>query len=820
MNRLIRLPLAGAACILIFGCRGETASPKIETPLFAVSDGAHNGNPDFFFLPPLFKNPTTDPNYEPLAANVSLKPTVEICELGAPATDGSRECVALIKRFDPSAITIADQQYQVNWKTDESHLDVNKFYRIRVLVGTSLLGFADVDPVSNGSQLKNVQTNEYIGLQDGRTLPIKFRIESGALCAVDGTPCASKTINLAQGGGIELLGGGEDFKIDIPSGTAATFKGQAVANVTVNAEICAGIDVDLPKVGACLRLSTYFDAAGDGELEFSKPVLISLCVLNSEVHNPNETRQEGLVTLHQQDGTLIRALPHAVPSCNVIGSGNGVWDRLKNFAARLITPTAAHAAIRTAVLHVGAGGETGTVGAKCSPSGSAPIGSGIQLTVACPPSSPIYRSGPQPSAMATVTPPKTVSDFQFALPAKMDYLNPDDAQRTASPGSVLPTAVKVTDWDGTPVLGARVTFTAPIIEGIPTVIGTVISDVNGVAQIPWTIVAGSNTAVASGRGIAAQNNYPNATVKPFMPDISFPVSQQSPVALGIGKVTFTATGTTAGDFIVVPLKTALEYPTGLWIANGDVYFTESADHNTSFGGRSRLSRMILDGNSLETLLDNPHNADAVVVSPEGSSIYLASYDGTSPGESGHVSVVTHDPELGWFETPVTDVAIAAHDMFMEANQDIYLIGSSSSPTASSLYLLASDHYGTPSVFATGLGGAQSITGVNGDLYYSVLGAGEVHSISDGADQVVFSGPQVLTLTYDGTFLYYGDLAGNLRRRNLLTGAEVTLFSGAGQINAARYDAATQTLYFLCSGTEDAQYKNGSLNSIYLGPVIP
>src|SRR3954465_15268965 len=102
MNRLIRLPLAGAACILIFGCRGETASPKIETPLFAVSDGAHNGNPDFFFLPPLFKSPTTDPNYEPLAANVSLKPTVEICELGAPATEGSGEAAARLNTLHPA----------------------------------------------------------------------------------------------------------------------------------------------------------------------------------------------------------------------------------------------------------------------------------------------------------------------------------------------------------------------------------------------------------------------------------------------------------------------------------------------------------------------------------------------------------------------------------------------------------------------------------------------------------------------------------------------------------------------------------------------
>jgi len=187
MHRFIRLPLAGAACLLVFGCQSDSVSPPQDGPMYAVSDGAHNGNPDFFFLPPLFKNPNGDPNYEPAGSNPNLKPAVEICELGPPAADLTRQCIAgpPLKRFNPSAITYSDEQYQVNWRTDETPLNVAKFYRINVLVGTALLGFADVDPVTSGKDLKNVQTNEYIPLLDGRTLPIKFRIENGALCAVD-----------------------------------------------------------------------------------------------------------------------------------------------------------------------------------------------------------------------------------------------------------------------------------------------------------------------------------------------------------------------------------------------------------------------------------------------------------------------------------------------------------------------------------------------------------------------------------------------------------------------------------------------------------
>ena len=470
---------------------------------------------------------------------MSLKPAVEICEL-VDAVGGGRQCIpgAALKRFDPSAVTAStvDQQYQVNWRTDDSHLDVNKYYRIRVLVGSALLGFADVDPVSSGSQLKNLLTNEYIPLLDGRTLPIKFRIENRALCAPGALACGAKTINLDQGGQIELLGAGEDFKLDIPAHTTATFNHQPVTSVTFDLEVCPNdINLALRTLGRCLRVATYFDATGSGELEFPNSLLkVSLCVLTAE--NPHPDRQEGFFTLHQRDGSLIRALPHLPPSCGTVGVSG--WEWLKNLAAGFLTPRPAYAATRYAVLHVGAGGGTGVLGAVCTPPAS-PNVPGLMLSTTCPPSSPTAPSGPQRSAMATITPPQTVSDFQFALPAKMDYVDPDDASRSAPAGATLSTRVFVTDWDGTAVQGAHVTFIKP--GELPTEIGSATSDVNGIAEFSWTINAGPNTVVATGLGIAAQNNYPEGTVMPFMPDI-FGEGVQSAVALGTGKVTFTATG--------------------------------------------------------------------------------------------------------------------------------------------------------------------------------------------------------------------------------------------------------------------------------------
>jgi hypothetical protein len=76
----------------------------------------------------------------------------------------------------------------VNWHTNDSDLNVDRTYRIQVWVGGVELGYADVDVVADQKQLKKVDTSEFVPLKSGRTLPIRFRIEEGALfyAATDG----------------------------------------------------------------------------------------------------------------------------------------------------------------------------------------------------------------------------------------------------------------------------------------------------------------------------------------------------------------------------------------------------------------------------------------------------------------------------------------------------------------------------------------------------------------------------------------------------------------------------------------------------------
>ena len=110
-----------------------------------------------------------------------LAPAVQICVYTA---DG---CGSVIADFTatggPGVETVrvdqANQLYIVNWHTNDAGLDPARTYRIRVLLEGLELGFVDVDVVSSGKELRSVQTNEYIPLLNGTTLPIKFRIERG-----------------------------------------------------------------------------------------------------------------------------------------------------------------------------------------------------------------------------------------------------------------------------------------------------------------------------------------------------------------------------------------------------------------------------------------------------------------------------------------------------------------------------------------------------------------------------------------------------------------------------------------------------------------
>ncbi len=167
------------------GCRERQSLTSPHRLSADFSDGSlTTGNPHFFFLPPLVGQPSFSGTF-----NANLAPVVEICQVNLDSKGIPTGCATAPFSPGPVQLDGASQQYQVNWHTDAPAIDPSQFYRIQVFssiqafsLGTAPLGLADIDPVMNGSQLKNVNTGEFIGLVDGRTLPIKFRIEQGATC--------------------------------------------------------------------------------------------------------------------------------------------------------------------------------------------------------------------------------------------------------------------------------------------------------------------------------------------------------------------------------------------------------------------------------------------------------------------------------------------------------------------------------------------------------------------------------------------------------------------------------------------------------------
>jgi alpha-tubulin suppressor-like RCC1 family protein len=141
----------------------------------AISDGAHDGTDGFYFLPPMVGNPAYSGTFDG-----SLSPVVEICE--TPACSGIHASFSMtdgtgseLVRVDPDA-----EHYKVNWHTDQTGAVIGQTYRVRVNVAGTVLGYADVHMAENGKEARNTTTGDVIGLVDGRTLPVTFRIEVGA----------------------------------------------------------------------------------------------------------------------------------------------------------------------------------------------------------------------------------------------------------------------------------------------------------------------------------------------------------------------------------------------------------------------------------------------------------------------------------------------------------------------------------------------------------------------------------------------------------------------------------------------------------------
>jgi len=305
-------PLVIAALTLVMACEGTrpTAAPTAPIdPSKLISDGAHGGNIDFFFLPPMVSDPSTSANFEPGKFNPNLAPslTVEICQLQTSPVDANgqpvvTDCVAgsPVKKFPAGTITLQnppDGFYQVVWHVGDSNLDASKFYRIKVLVdgSTTPFGVADIDPVLNMSQLRNARTGEVIPLNENSTLPIKFRIEHGGGSTLCGTStlCISTTVTNNNPSGFQNVtldgGAGSIAGASFPNGWLPPGGPQSVVVTIAQISTLGGgsttdpapchLGLALPQYKGCFKFTTTpalqpIDEGGD---QFAQPVRVAVC---------------------------------------------------------------------------------------------------------------------------------------------------------------------------------------------------------------------------------------------------------------------------------------------------------------------------------------------------------------------------------------------------------------------------------------------------------------------------------------------------------------------------------------------------------------
>ncbi len=221
-----RSPVLLICLLAIAGCHANDPAPQASfsgAGRYVISDGTHNeGTPGFYFLPPIVPGPG---NFGPFRPDVF--PTVQIDQVTLSPAGCTSDCDATVVRANVAYWTrfwgsdwrrirvhltsswggwrgwnddddgddgddgVPEGYFVVRWDSDDFGVAVRGIYRVRVMVpsnGDQLeLGFADIEIVANKKQFRNVNTTEYVPLIDGRTLKIKFRIDTPALACVDVT---------------------------------------------------------------------------------------------------------------------------------------------------------------------------------------------------------------------------------------------------------------------------------------------------------------------------------------------------------------------------------------------------------------------------------------------------------------------------------------------------------------------------------------------------------------------------------------------------------------------------------------------------------
>src|SRR2546428_14010649 len=288
-----------AAAMLAAACQ-DRQSPT-AAPSFLIQDAAHGGNPHFYWLPPMTRQPSFTGTFD-----AKLSPTVEIRELPAGTACGARDPITFTTTTGPGSETIRvdGEMYIVNWHTKAFNLNSACTYRIRFLVAELQLGIAEVDVVDNGAQLKRVDTDQFVPLLDDGTLAIKARVEFGAVTFAltgdatacrPGRDCAEAVVTPVSGQDVTVLTTAQTAGLFIPAGALAEQVIVLIESRTDRPCIPLG-NMALPQFPDCYRY----------EVNPTVPIerLAPRQVIEGEIHNSYRFQTDVIVGMCVEVGNL------------------------------------------------------------------------------------------------------------------------------------------------------------------------------------------------------------------------------------------------------------------------------------------------------------------------------------------------------------------------------------------------------------------------------------------------------------------------------------------------------------------------------------
>ena len=535
-----RIVLVSLVAVVFVACQDRIlpTDPGFEAANFEISDGAHDGNGDVFFLPPLVPNPSGDPEFGDRDANPDLEGGIfsRICEV-----DGSA-C------FDDLPMTFQEDDgfYRVNWRTRGLGLPNGTTRRITIVLGSGetalALAFRDVRLVKKAKG--SCQSGDTCDFNNGSTQPIKVRIETGAACiALGGDPDNCATAFVKVGEEVELPGVAT-AKLTKKAGIVAM---KPCTDLHTRATADVG-RVDLRTFGPCVEIIPFDpDLSGVATLcdAFTGAELAELSekqINRMTVHRHSKNKPFAFALAHGEGPDCVPPAPAQALEPNrlerFVRFARNTWRAISDRVVAWIEPAPLYA--RTVI--------------RCNRD-------------TCSTDDGPFRSSYQVAQPASMAHDPSVPDGNFGDVLvgtnKIVKVNAFDSGELVSPPAPSPLG------DPDPVEGVRLTFTATggsISTPVPAecesgTTCTVETDEFGNAEVTLSVVLDANTVVVSGIGVGTDGL--NGTIlNVFAPSINDPEGDDPAVQLGVGTLEFTATGIQP-DLIVETLTHSPTSPTNV-----------------------------------------------------------------------------------------------------------------------------------------------------------------------------------------------------------------------------------------------------------------